>query len=122
MSIFIINKIYTERDRCKMANATLKGKQSLQSKKARRICTAQPPKSRNIIQQHEKPRYLVVNRGGNICLYNFSTKTTEFLNARSAEKIPPGAKITIKQDGMSRVQVASIIDLIYGSNGSKSIG
>lgn len=60
-------------------------------------------------------RYLVVNRGGNIYLHDLTTKTTELLNSRSAEKIPPGAKITIRQDGMSRVQVASIIDLICGS-------
>ena len=63
-----------------------------------------------------KQSYTVIRRGGDIYIYDNSTRKKELLNGKAVEKIPPGAKITIKQKGMSRVQVASILDLILGSN------
>ena len=60
--------------------------------------------------------YTIFRRGQEIYLYNNSTHDKELLTGRSADKIPPGAKITIKQSGMSRVQVASILDLILGDS------
>lgn len=104
-----------------MVNTTLKRKQPIRSAKIKTTTKRSSP-VRGMIGLREKPDYLVLNCGGNICLYNSSTKTMERLTSRSASKIPPGAKITIKQNGMSRVQVASVIDAIYGSSKVKTTG
>lgn len=60
--------------------------------------------------------YTIMRRGQEIYLYNNSTHEKELLTGQSVDKIPPGAKITIKQSGMSRVQVASILNLILGDS------
>jgi len=60
--------------------------------------------------------YTILRRGQEIYLHNNFTHEEELLTGRSADKIPPRAKITIKRSGMSRVQVASILDLILGDS------
>lgn len=116
MSIFIITTIHIERDRCKM-QCTVSRKQGsvapvITGKQRVHVSVASEKRSASKI----KPSYTVIHHGGEIYLYNNATQKKEVLNGKSVDKIPPGAKITIKQNGMSRVQIASILDLILGSN------
>jgi hypothetical protein len=114
MSIYIFNTIRIERDRCNMPS-TISSKQVKTSQRAtesKRFIGASAKRA----GPRPKQSYTVIHRGGEIYIYDNSTKKKELLDGKAVEKIPPGAKITIKQKGMSRVQVASILDLILGSN------
>lgn len=114
MSIYIFNTIRIERDRCNMPS-TISSKQVKPLQRA-----TEKPRPIEVTAKRAVPRpkqsYTVIRRGGDIYIYDNSTRKKELLNGKAVEKIPPGAKITIKQKGMSRVQVASILDLILGSN------